>query len=106
MGSLSNHVHKWTLEASWLVLLFCECLLPLFGSEARMYSLKGGRKPLCSMITGVPLGASFQRTQFVQCLQTPKISRNIFHKRGSPCPLLSIYIEDDDGNEIEEPALR
>ena len=40
VGSLSNDVVRmWSVEASWLVLLFCECLLPVFGSEARMYSL-------------------------------------------------------------------
>ena len=39
VGPLSNDVRMWTVEASWLVLLFYECLLPLFGSEARMYSL-------------------------------------------------------------------
>ena len=58
------------------------------------------------MITGVPLGASFQEIQFCALSSDPLISRNNFHKLVSPCPLLSMYIEDDDGNEIEEPVLR
>ena len=65
----------WKLHG--LLCRFVDVLLTLFGSEARMHSLWGGRKPLWTMITGVPLGASFQGIQFLCIVFRPQILAEI-----------------------------